>query len=56
VASVCFDPQAIEGWGAGPAKMDEKVGTEFSLWDGEVWGKNIKVIPTSKFEFDILRK
>lgn len=42
------DPKDIEGWGAGPAKMDEKVGTEFSLWDGEVWGKNIKVTPNKK--------
>ena len=42
------DPKDIESWGAGPAKMDEKVGTEFSLWDGEVWGKNIKVIPNRK--------
>ena len=25
--------------------MDDKVGTEFKLWGGEIWGKNIKVIP-----------
>ena len=35
----------IAAWGAGPAKMDGKTGTEFTLWGGSIWGKNIKVIP-----------
>ncbi len=38
------DPKEIEKWGAGPAKMDSKVGTKFSLWDGDIHGKNIEVI------------
>ena len=38
------DPNQIERWGGGPAKMDENVGTEFSLWDGEIWGVNKKVV------------
>lgn len=42
------DPKAIEGWGAGPAKMNAKVDAEFSLWGGEVWGKNVEVIPNKK--------
>ncbi len=36
-------PDEIEKWGAGPAKMDDQEGTEFSLWGGEIWGKNTKV-------------
>ena len=39
------DPKVIEEWGAGPAKMDNKVGTKFSLWGGDIYGKNTKVIP-----------
>ncbi len=39
-----IDPTAIEKWGAGPAKMDDKVGTDFSLWGGDIHGKNTKVV------------
>ncbi len=39
------DPKYIEGWGGGPAKMSDKVGSQFSLWGGDVYGKNIEVIP-----------
>lgn len=35
----------IEKWGAGPAEMDDKVGTNFKLWGGEIYGKNIEVVP-----------
>ena len=42
------DPKDIEGWGGGPAKMDDKKGTEFSLWDGEVFGVNKEVAPYKK--------
>lgn len=38
-----IDPKIIDKWGGGPAKMDDKVGTKFSLWGGEIYGKNIKV-------------
>ena len=38
------DPEVIDGWGAGPAKMNEEEGFEFELWGGDVWGKNVKVI------------
>jgi activator of HSP90 ATPase len=37
------DPKLIEEWAAGKAKMDDQEGTEFSLWDGDIHGKNIKV-------------
>ena len=35
------DPKYIDAWGGGPAKMDEKVGTKFELWGGDIHGKNI---------------
>ncbi len=39
------DPKYIEGWGGGPAKMSDKVGSQFSLWGGDIHGKNIEVVP-----------
>lgn len=44
------DPKYINGWGGGPAKMDDKVGSKFSLWDGSIWGTNIEVIPQKKLK------
>lgn len=38
------DPKIIDGWGGGPAKMSEGVGFKFSLWGGDIHGKNIKVL------------
>lgn len=38
------DPKHIEEWGAGPALMNDKVGTEFSLWGGDIHGKNLEVL------------
>jgi len=37
-------PKDIDGWGGGPAKMDDKVGTRFTLWGGEIYGKNSQVV------------
>jgi activator of HSP90 ATPase len=37
------DPEVIEQWGGGPAKMSAKEGTEFSLWGGDIHGTNTKV-------------
>lgn len=39
------NPSQIEGWGAGPAEMDTQEGKQFSLWGGEIWGVNTKVVP-----------
>jgi activator of HSP90 ATPase len=36
-------PVEIDGWGAGPAKMNMEEGGEFSLWGGDIHGKNIEV-------------
>ena len=38
------NPFTIELWSGNKAVMDDKEGTEFSLWDGDIVGKNIKVI------------
>lgn len=38
----------IDAWGGGPAKMNDKENEEFTLWDGDIYGKNIKVIPNKK--------
>lgn len=38
------DPRIIDKWGGGPAKMKPEVGFEFSLWGGDIHGKNTKVI------------
>jgi uncharacterized protein YndB with AHSA1/START domain len=43
-----IDPKHIEKWGAGPATMDGEEGTEFSLWGGEIYGKNIEIIPQKR--------
>lgn len=38
----------IDEWGGGPAVMDDKTGTEFKLWGGDVWGKNTEVHPLQR--------
>ena len=38
------DPNIINKWSENPAQMDDKVGTEFKLWGGEIYGKNTEVI------------
>ena len=38
------DSKEIEGWGGGPAVMDDKVDTEFKLWGGDIHGKNTHVV------------
>lgn len=42
------DAKAIDNWGGGPAKMNSKKNAEFSLWGGDIHGKNIEVIPEKK--------
>ena len=42
------DPAIIEKWGGGPAKMDDCEGTEFSLWGGDIHGKNLDVTENKK--------
>ena len=42
------DPAIISKWGGGPVRMDDKVGTKFSLWGGDIHGTNIEVNKTKK--------
>lgn len=37
-------PGIIKKWGAGPAKMKPLKNFEFSLWDGDIHGKNTEVV------------
>lgn len=46
------NPIEINAWGGGPAKMDDKPGTEFSLWGGDIWGKNNLVLNENKLVQD----
>jgi uncharacterized protein YndB with AHSA1/START domain len=46
------DPKIINQWGGGPAKMDDKIGTEFKLWGGDIHGKNTKVVKNKELAQD----
>jgi activator of HSP90 ATPase len=46
----------IYKWGGGPAKMDDKEGTDFKLWGGDIFGKNIKIIKEKELTQDWLEK
>lgn len=48
VWNALVDPREIDDWGAGPAEMDDQVGTEFKLWGGDIWGKNLEVEPSKR--------
>lgn len=47
-----IDPAIIDKWGGGPAQMDDKVGTKFTLWGGDIHGKNIKVVKNKELVQD----
>jgi len=42
------EPNEIAAWGGGPAKMSAAEDAKFSLWGGDIWGKNINVVPEKK--------
>lgn len=42
------NPKIIEKWRAGPVKMSDKEGFEFSLWGGDIHGKNVEVVNQEK--------
>lgn len=42
------DPKLIEQWSAAKAKMDDKKGSGFKLWNGDIFGKNIEVVKNKK--------
>lgn len=42
------NPLTIQLWTGEPAEMSTTPGTEFSLWDGAISGRNIEFIPGKK--------
>ncbi|MBI2034633.1 MAG: SRPBCC domain-containing protein [Candidatus Levybacteria bacterium] len=46
------DPRVIDKWGGGPAHMDDKVGTKFTLWGGDIHGENVKVVKNKELVQD----
>ncbi|MEE4197325.1 MAG: SRPBCC domain-containing protein [Bacteroidales bacterium] len=42
------NPFTIELWSGYPARMDDQEGTEFSLWEGDISGKNLTIEPNKK--------
>ena len=42
------DPKYIEGWGGGPVKMNDEVGTKFEFWGGDIHGTNTEVVKNEK--------
>jgi len=41
-------PATIQLWTGEPAEMSTEVGSEFSLWDGSIVGKNLEFEPGKK--------
>jgi activator of HSP90 ATPase len=48
VYSALTNPFTIELWSGYPAQMSEVPGSEFSLWEGDIAGKNIEFIRDRK--------
>lgn len=42
------NPETINKWGGGPVVMSDRAGFEFSLWGGDVYGKNLEVEKNEK--------
>lgn len=42
------NPKTIEKWSGAKAVMNDAKDTNFKLWDGEVFGKNLEVIKNKK--------
>jgi activator of HSP90 ATPase len=42
------NPDVIEIWSRDEAKMGDGIGDTFSLWSGQMFGKNLEVIPNKK--------
>jgi activator of HSP90 ATPase len=48
VYSALTNPYTIELWSGYPAVMSEVPGSEFSLWEGDITGKNLEFIRDKK--------
>ena len=50
VYSAITNPYTIELWSGYPAIMKEEPGSEFSLWEGDITGKNLEFVKDRKIE------
>lgn len=50
------NPKIIEIWSKSPAVMNDEVGSDFSLWGGEIYGKNLEVINPEKGEKKLVQE
>ena len=48
VYAALTNPFTIELWSGYPAIMSEEIGSEFSLWEGDITGKNLEFVKDSK--------
>jgi activator of HSP90 ATPase len=42
------NPKTIEKWSGSKAVMSDIQGSDFKLWNGDIWGKNIEIQKESK--------
>lgn len=45
VFAALTNPLTIELWSGFSAEFDAKADTEFSLWDGDITGRNLEIVP-----------
>jgi activator of HSP90 ATPase len=48
VFEALVNPELIQIWSGDEAKMSADIGAEFKLWGGQMFGKNLEVIPNKK--------
>lgn len=48
VYTALTNPATIQLWTGEPAEMKTEAGSEFSLWDGSISGKNLEFVPGKK--------
>jgi uncharacterized protein YndB with AHSA1/START domain len=48
VFTALTNPATIQLWSGEPAEMSTEPGSEFSLWEGSISGKNLEFIPGKK--------
>ena len=48
IYSALTNPYTIELWSGYPAEMSTEPGSEFSLWEGDITGKNLEFIQDKK--------
>lgn len=48
VYSALTNPLSIKLWTGEDAEMSTEVGSEFSLWEGSIIGKNLEFVPNQK--------